>query len=52
MALALESLTAHNIGQATDKKDHRQDQKKDIKHVRALSPGMVAVALLRSTLLL
>jgi hypothetical protein len=33
MDLPLEPLTAHDIGQAADKKDHRQDQKKDIKHV-------------------
>jgi hypothetical protein len=41
MGLASESLTAHNISQATDKKDYRQDQKKGIEHVTPLPTNMV-----------
>jgi hypothetical protein len=33
MGLPSEPLTADNIGQAADKKDHPYDQKKDIEHV-------------------
>ena len=36
MGLPLEPLTAHDIGQAAGKKDHRQDQKKEIEHVKFL----------------
>jgi hypothetical protein len=36
MVLPLEPLTAHDIGQAADKKDQPHDQKKDIEHVAFL----------------
>jgi hypothetical protein len=35
MGFPLEPLTAHDIGQAAGKKDHCQDQKKDIEHVKS-----------------
>ena len=41
MGLPLEPLTAHDIGQAAGKKDHRHDQKKDIEHVKFLPLNMV-----------
>jgi hypothetical protein len=41
MGLPLEPLTAHDIGQAADEKDHRHDQKKDIEHVKFLPLNMV-----------
>jgi hypothetical protein len=40
MGSPLEPLTAHDIGQAADKKDHRHGQKKDIEHVPSLPTNM------------
>jgi hypothetical protein len=39
--LPLKPLTAHDVGQASGKKDHCQDQKEDIEHVRSLPTEMV-----------
>jgi hypothetical protein len=50
MGLPLEPLTAHDIGQAADEKDHRHDQKKDIEHVKSLPLNMVFDAMGRSKL--
>jgi hypothetical protein len=43
--LALEPLTADDIGQAADKKDYRHDQKEDIEHVESLPSNMAFVAI-------
>jgi hypothetical protein len=50
MGLPLEPLTAHDIGQAAGEKEHRQDQKKKIEHVKFLPVNMVFDAMVRSEL--
>lgn len=50
MGLPLEPLTAHDIGQAAGEKDHRQDQKKKIEHVKFLPINMVFDAMVQSML--
>jgi hypothetical protein len=41
MGLPLEPLTAHDIGQAAHKKDHRQDEEEQVEHNEPLSTNRV-----------
>jgi hypothetical protein len=41
VGIALETLTAHDVGQATHEKDHRQDEEEQVDHIDLLSTNRV-----------